>query len=113
VTVAKDREILFGAPDTAAQGIAAGIVCYLSRHDPLDHEAVAVRRYPMMRVAGEKAELTFHPEEDAKVAGRLEGGTLVRPMYRENGWIEVIVWGNYRRFGWVREEDLEVLGGSS
>jgi hypothetical protein len=113
VTVAEDREVLFGAPDTVARGIAAGIVRYLSRHDPLDYAAVAVRSYPVMRVAGEQAELTFHPEEDAKVAGRLEGGTLVRPVHLENGWVEVIVWGNYRRFGWMREADLEVPGGSS
>ena len=113
VTVAEDREVLFGAPDTVARGIAAGIVRYLSRRDPLDDAAVAVRRYPVMRVAGEQAELTFHPEEDAKVAGRLEGGTLVRPVHQENGWVEVIVWGNYRRFGWMRKTDLEVLVGSS
>ena len=113
VTVAADREVLFGAPDTVARGIAAGIVRYLSRHDPLDREAVAVRSYPVMRVAGERADLTFHPEENAKVAGRLEGGTLVRPVHLENGWVEVIVWGNYRRFGWMRETDLEVLGASS
>jgi hypothetical protein len=113
VTVAADREVLFGAPDTVARGIAAGIVRFLSRHDPLDPEAVAVRSYPVMRVAAEQAELTFHPEEDARVAGRLEGGTLVRPVHQEDGWVEVIVWGNYRRFGWMREADLEILGGSS
>jgi N-acetylmuramoyl-L-alanine amidase len=113
VTVARDREVLFGAPDTVARGIAAGVVRYLSRHDPLDYAATAVRRYPVMRVAGEQVDLTFHPEENAKVACRLQGGTLVRPVHRENGWVEVIVWGNYRRFGWLREGDLEVLGGSS
>jgi N-acetylmuramoyl-L-alanine amidase len=113
VTVARDREVLFGSPDIVAQGIAAGIIRYLSRYDPLDYSAVAVRRYPVMRVVAEEAELTFHPEENAKVAGRLDGGTLVRPVHRENGWVEVIVWGNYRRFGWMRETDLEVLGGSS
>ena len=113
VTVAADREILFGDPDATARGIASGIVRYLSRHDPLDYEALAVRRYPAMRVASEQADLTFHPEENAKVAGRLDGGTLVRPVYQENGWVEVIVWGNYRRFGWMREADLELLDGSS
>jgi N-acetylmuramoyl-L-alanine amidase len=113
VTVAQDREVLFGAPDSVARGIAAGVMRYLSRHDPLDPSVVVVPTYPVMRVTGKQAELTFHPEEGAKVAGRLEGGTLVRPVHRENGWVEVIVWGNYRRFGWVRETDLEVLGGSS
>ena len=98
---------------TVARGIGAGIVSYLSRHDPLDREALAVRSYPAMRVARERAELSFHPEEDSKVAGRLEGGTLVRPVHRRSGWVEVIVWGNYRRFGWMRESDLEMLGGSS
>ncbi|UCF97313.1 MAG: N-acetylmuramoyl-L-alanine amidase [Spirochaetaceae bacterium] len=113
VTVAEDREVLFGAPDTVARGIAAGIIRYLSRRDPLDLSAVVVRRYPVMRVAGRQAELTFHPEEGAKVAGRLEEGTLVRPVHQENGWVEVIVWGNYRRFGWMRQTDLEIVGGSS
>ena len=113
VTVAQDREVIFDAPDTAARGIAAGIVRYLSRHDPLDYKAVEVRSYPVMQVISEQAELTFLPEENGKVAGRLAGGTLVRPVYQENGWVEVIVWGNYRRFGWMREADLEVLGGSS
>ena len=113
VTVAADREILFGAPDSVARGIAAGIVRYLSRHDPLNPELRAVRSYPVMRVAREQAELTFHPEDDARVASRLEGGTLVRPVHQENGWVEVIVWGNYRRFGWMRQADLEVLGGPS
>jgi hypothetical protein len=113
VTVAADREVIFGAPDTAARGIAAGIISYLSRYDRLDPEMVAVRSYPVMRVAREQAELAFHPEENAKVAGWLEGGTLVRPVYQENGWVEVIVWGNYRRFGWMREVDLEVPGGPS
>ncbi|MBN2552460.1 MAG: hypothetical protein JXB06_06805 [Spirochaetales bacterium] len=113
VTVARDREVLFGSPDTAARGIAAGIVGYLSRHDPLDREALAVRSYPAMRVARELAELSFHPEEDSKVVGRLEGGTLVRPVHRRSGWVEVIVRGNYRHFGWMRESDLEILGGSS
>jgi N-acetylmuramoyl-L-alanine amidase len=113
VTVEQDRQMLFGSPDIVAKGIAAGIILYLSRYDPLDRSAVAVRRYPVMRVAAEEAELTFHPEDDAKVAGRLDGGTLVRPVHRENGWVEVIVWGNYRRFGWMRETDLEVWGGSS
>jgi hypothetical protein len=113
VTVAKDREILFGAPDTAARGIAAGVISYLSRHNPYDSSEMEVRSYPVMMVSSEEAELTFHPEEDDKVAARLERGTLVRPVHRENGWVEVIVWRNYRRFGWLREADLEVLGGSS
>lgn len=113
VTVAQDRDVLFGAPDTVARGIIAGVMRYLSRHDPLDPSLVVVRTYPVMRVTGEQTELSFHPEEGAKVAGRLAGGTLVRPVHRENGWVEVIVWGNYRRFGWVRETDLEILGGSS
>ena len=113
VTVAQDREVLFGTPDIAAQGIAAGIVRYLSLYDPLDRTAVAIRRYPVMRVVAEQADMTFHPEDEAKIAGRLDGGTLVRPVHRENGWVEVIVWGNYRRFGWIRERDLEVFGGSS
>jgi hypothetical protein len=111
VTVAEDRKILFGDPDVAARAIAAGVISFLSRHDPYDSSEMAVRRYPVMMVGKEEAELTFHPEEGDKVVARLEKGTLVRPVSRENGWVEVIVWRNYRRFGWLREADLEFPGG--
>lgn len=109
ITVRRDREVLFGEPDRIARGISAGVVSYLSGFDPLDPQLLAVPTYPAMRVIADRADLTFRPEEEAKVAARLPAGTLVRPMHVENGWVEVVVWGNRRRFGWVRETELESL----
>lgn len=109
VTVAEDRELLFGDPQAVARGIAAGIVRFLAGHDPLDRRALAVTSYPARRIAAEGAALRFHPE-DGRSAGELPAGTLVRPLHREDGWVEVVVWGDFRRFGWLPERSLEPEG---
>jgi hypothetical protein len=113
VTVAEDREVLFGQPESVAMGISSGILRYLARRDRFDRTARQVKTYPAARVMTPDAVLSYHPREGDKVAARLAAGTLVRPVHRDGKWVEVIVWGNYRRFGWVRESDLELPGGSS
>jgi len=113
VTVAEDREVLFGQPDSVALGISSGILRFLARRDRFDPAALQVRTYPAARVMTPNAVLSYHPREGDKVAARLAAGTLVRPVHREGEWVEVILWGNYRRFGWVRESDLELPGDSS
>jgi len=112
VTVGQDREVLFGNPQAAALGIAAGILRFLSGHDPYDRGRMAVTLYPMMRVAAQGAELLSHPGRDALRLEELPEGTLVRPLHRENGWFEVMAWGSYRRFGWLSEAALEPLAGA-
>ncbi len=109
LTVREDRERLFGDPQAAALGIAAGIVRFLSGNDPYDHARMAVTLYPWMRVAAQRAELLSHPGQDALRLEELPEGTLVRPLQRENGWYEVMAWGSYRRFGWLSEAVLEPL----
>ncbi len=111
LTVREDRERLFGYPQAAALGIAAGILRFLSRNDPYDHARMAVTLYPWMRVAVRGAELLSHPGQDALRLEELPEGTLVRPLQRENGWYEVMAWGSYRRFGWLSEAVLEPLPG--
>ncbi len=106
VTVARDREVLVNEPETAAQGISAGIIRFLSGHNGLDRRKLLPRLYPVARV-GSDTELYFLPEEDARTAGQLKAGTLMLPVHREPEWTEVIVRGNYRRFGWVRTDQLE------
>jgi hypothetical protein len=108
VTVAEDREVLFGQTESVALGISTGILRFLARRDRLDRKSLEIRTYPTARVVTPDAVLSYHPEEGEKVAGRLPAGTLVRPVHREDGWVEVVVWGNYRRFGWLRERDLEL-----
>jgi N-acetylmuramoyl-L-alanine amidase len=109
ITVGEDLELLLRDPQAAAMGIAYGIVRFLASHDPFDRARMAVTLYPIMRVAAEQAELFSHPEADALRLAQLPAGTLVRPLQRENGWIEVMAWGSYRRFGWLSERDLEPL----
>jgi N-acetylmuramoyl-L-alanine amidase len=111
VTVREDREALFGDPQAAALGIAAGILRFLSGHDPYNRARTAVTLYPVMRVAASGAQLLSHPGEDALSLAELPEGTLVRPLHRENGWFEVMAWGSYRRFGWLSEAALEPLAG--
>ncbi|MBN1836144.1 MAG: N-acetylmuramoyl-L-alanine amidase [Spirochaetales bacterium] len=113
VTVRSDRDVLFGNPESVALGISSGIMRFLARRDRFAPEVLAVRAYPAARVITPGAPLSCHPEEGERLAGRLPAGTMVRPVHRKDGWVEVIVWGNYRRFGWVRESDLEPVGGPS
>jgi N-acetylmuramoyl-L-alanine amidase len=110
ITVREDREALFGDPQAAALGIAAGILRFLSGHDPYDRARTAVTLYPVMRVAASGAQLLSHPGQDALHLAELPEGTLVRPLHREDGWFEVMAWGGWRRFGWLAEAALEPLG---
>ena len=112
VTVPEDREILFGEAETVALGISAGLMRFLARRDRFDRAALEVRAYAPLRVITPDALLSFHPREGERPVGRLAAGTLVRPFHRHDGWVEVMVWGSYRRFGWIREEDLEPHGQS-
>jgi hypothetical protein len=113
VTVAEDRKVLFGNPESVAMGISAGILRFLARRDRFDRTALQVETYPAARVLTPEAVLSYHPQEGDRVAARLAAGTLVRPVHRDGDWVEVIVCGNYRRFGWLRESDLELPGGPS
>jgi len=113
VTVPEDRAVLFGEPESAALGISSGILRFLARRDRFDQAALQIRTYPALRVLTPNAPLSFHPEEGERLAGRLPVGTMVRPVHRRDGWVEVVVWGSYRSFGWIRESDLESTGGSS
>ena len=52
------------------------------------------------------AALRYFPDPAERVRTRLAAGTWVRPVDEENGWTELIVWGNYRVFGWMKDTDL-------
>jgi hypothetical protein len=112
LTSREDREVLLKNTAGVARGISAGIIRFLSAYDPLDRDALAVRSYPAMQVAAESARLLFEPEPGGRAAEQLPAGTVVRPVYRTDGWMEVLVWGSYRRFGWLPATALQPLGRS-
>ena len=107
VTEAGDRAVLFGRTDAVAGGIAAGILRYLDGHSSFDWRSLVAVRYASRTIGPSPVDLRALPEVAAPVRAALDPGVTVIPIHRADGWVEVIVRGNYRSFGWVRESDLE------
>ncbi len=107
-----DRNVLSGDPERAARGISSGILLYLARRGEPRPESLVARVFPPMRVAAPGVALRLLPGDGERSSRYLPAGTVVRPVGEEEGWVDLIVWGNYRVFGWVRETDLEPLGGA-
>lgn len=106
LTSAADRRIIVEDPERSARGISLGIIMFLAQHAALRPASLVPLRYPPLSVATEQAAVRYFPNESERVAARLPAGTRVRPMNEENGWVELVVSGNYRVFGWMRESDL-------
>jgi N-acetylmuramoyl-L-alanine amidase len=106
LTSAVDRLVIVGDPERAARGISAGIIVFLGELAKLPDEALVPIAYPPMEVAGDNAALRYFPDPAERIRTRLAAGTRVRPVRQENGWTELIVWGNYRVFGWMKDSDL-------
>jgi N-acetylmuramoyl-L-alanine amidase len=106
----EDRRLIAAEPQTAADGISRGILLYLARRGVPRPDALVPRAFPPMRVADPGANLRFLPGDDEKAARFLPAGTVVRPVGEEEGWVDLIVWGNYRVFGWMRQSELTPLG---
>jgi N-acetylmuramoyl-L-alanine amidase len=107
-----DRRLLSGDPDRAARGISTGVLLYLARQGAPRPESLVPRAFPPMRVAAPGAALRLLPGDGERTSRYLAAGTLVRPVGEEKGWVDLIVWGNYRVFGWMRESDLEPVSGA-
>ena len=111
LTSATDRGIIVDDPGRAARGISAGILAFLQELKSLPLASLVPVSYPPMLVATDQAPLRYLPDETERVAARLSAGTWVRPFDEEDGWVELVVWGNYRVFGWMKESDLRQEGG--
>ena len=109
LTSAADRRTIVDDPDRAARGISLGIILFLSQRPSLRPYSLVPLRYPPLSVATEQAAVRFFPDEGERIAARLPAGTWVRPMNEENGWVELVVWGKYRVFGWMRKSDLREI----
>ena len=106
LTSASDRAVIVDDPERTARGISQGIIAYLGQLAQLPPEARVPIAYPPMQVASANAPLRYFPEDSERVRTRLSAGTWVRPFNEENGWTELVVWGNFRVFGWMRDSDL-------
>jgi N-acetylmuramoyl-L-alanine amidase len=111
LTSAADRKVIVNDPERAARGISAGIISFLALLASLPASALAPVTYPTMTVATEQAPLRYYPDESERMVTQLPAGTWVRPFDEEGGWVELVVWGNYRVFGWMKESDLRQAGG--
>jgi N-acetylmuramoyl-L-alanine amidase len=109
ITDARDREVLINRTSVVAWGIASGVLRFLGTHTALDWKKLVPRYYPFQRVGETSAQVYAFPNEHAPLREVLEPGTLVSPVHRVGEWVEIVVRGNYRVFGWVREDQLAPL----
>jgi hypothetical protein len=109
LTSAEDRTLIVDDPERAARGISAGILAFLGELRGMPPEALVPVGYPPMEVITANAALHYFPNNGERVRARLQPGTRVRAVDEANGWTELIVWGNYRVFGWVKSSDLRPL----
>jgi hypothetical protein len=85
------------------------VLRFLGTHTALDWKKLVPRYYPFQRVGETSAQVYAFPNEHAPLREVLEPGTLVSPVHRVGEWVEIVVRGNYRVFGWVREDQLAPL----
>jgi len=110
ITSRADRAVIVDHPETAASAITAGIIAYLGQRPALRSGDLVARSYAPMVVTSEGARLRFLPGDDERVAAVLPSGTVVHPLQVENGWVELMQWGNFRVFGWMKAADLHPPG---
>ena len=108
LTSPADREVIVKDPGRVAHAIASGIILFLSKSASLPPVAFVPKVYPPLAVAKDGAPLRLAPGEGERISRRLDLGTALRVFDEENGWVEVMVWGDYRVFGWVNESDLRI-----
>ena len=109
LTSATDRALIVDDPERAARGISMGVLAFLGQLAQLPLAALVPIGYPPMEVAVGSAALRYFPDSAERVKGRLPAGTPLRTVDAANGWKEIVVWGNYRVFGWMKDDDLKPL----
>ena len=108
VSNAVDRAFLREQPETAAQGLTAGILAYLQRRNPFDRWETLPPLVPIvLRVPAGGAALYAARDRQSTVRSRLRPGELLFASGEVDGWYDVRVRGSYRNFGWVNAADLE------
>ena len=103
-----DRESLLEHPETAAAGLAAGILAYLKETDPFDRWETVPTEAVILRVA--RAGIAVHAGTDrnSTVRVHLRAGDVLYARSGVGSWYDVRVRGSWRNFGWVHADDLGV-----
>jgi N-acetylmuramoyl-L-alanine amidase len=104
---AADREIILGAPELSARGIANGVLAYLAQRDRNDGAALLPPEFPRMRALPGGAQLRSAPEKNARILLQITPDDRVIVFRSQNGWYEAVVRGKWRNVGWVRVDQLE------
>ncbi len=106
LTNAADRKILYDRADSVAKGITNGIVAYLNTRDPSDGAALLPPNFPVYRVIADNTAVRSAPRDNASILLRINSDHRLFPFQRRNGWLEIVVRGEWRVVGWVREDQL-------
>lgn len=104
---AADREIILGAPDLSARGIANGVLAYLAQRDRNDGAALLPPEFPSMRAVAGGAQLRSAPSDGAQLLIDIGPDDRVSVFRLQDGWYEAFVRGRWRTLGWVRADQLE------
>jgi len=111
LTSSSDRRLIVNDPERAARGISLGILFFLRDLAGMKSAALVPLAFPPMMVTAESAALRYYPGEEERIAARLPTGTRVRAMDEQDGWIELVVMGDFRVFGWMKLSDLKLVAG--
>ena len=103
-----DREYLLAHPETAAAGLAAGILAFLDKRDPFDRWDTVPTEAIVLRVP--RAGIAVHagPDRNSTVRAHLRAGDVLHARGGVGSWYDVRVQGSWRNFGWVYADDLGV-----
>ncbi len=107
-----DREVLFDAPEQAAQGLAAGILGYLDMPESRDPAARTLPDLPVLRAARDGILLYDTASVDGPTDGTLDRSNEFVTFSQREGWYLITVRNDPEKlwkYGWVRAEDVEIV----
>ena len=104
----RDREYLLAHPDTAAAGLAAGVLAYLDECDPFDRWDTVPVEARILYAPRDGITVYAAPHRSSTARRHVRKGELLFTYGGAGDWYDVRVRGSYRDFGWVHAADLGV-----
>ena len=110
LTVKQDRAVIVDHPEVVAKALTVGILRYFAAVKGTSREDRLPRSYAPLRTSSAGITLLHaRPGETEPVVARLASETPVLPVASHGGWVEVVVRGQYRTFGWTQAHLLSPL----